>query len=72
MQKKVSLYLDDDLWHGLRLGCVQRRTSMSAEFRQLVTELLARWREEAPTLPPFGTAELPTPRPDMRKDRRHA
>jgi plasmid stability protein len=59
--KKVSLYLDDELWHCLRLGCVQRHTSMSAEVRQLVTTLLARWQRETPGLPPFGTAGRPAP-----------
>lgn len=61
--KKVSVYLDDELWHCLRLGCVQRQTSASAQVSQLVSELLARWQQEAPTLPPFGTAALPTARP---------
>jgi hypothetical protein len=59
--KKVSLYLDDELWHCLRLGCVQRQTSMSAEVRQLVGALLAQWQQETPDLPPFGTAGRPTP-----------
>jgi len=72
LMKKVSVYLDDDLWHCLRLGCVQRQISASAQVSQLVSDLLARWQHERPDLPPFGTAELPTPIPDTRKDRRHA
>jgi hypothetical protein len=50
--KKVSLYVDDTLWQQLRLGCVQRHTSASAQIGLLVADLVAQWQQATPALPP--------------------
>jgi hypothetical protein len=46
--RKVSVYLDDDLWHRMRVGCVERQVSASAEISRLVTNLLRQWEREGP------------------------
>lgn len=44
--KKISLYLDEQLWHRFRIECVKRKTSASQEVAGLLTQQLQQWQLE--------------------------
>ena len=47
--KKISLYLDEQLWHRFRIECVKRKTSASQEVAGLMEQQLQQWQLEAPS-----------------------
>jgi len=44
--KKISLYLDEQLWHRFRIECVKRKTSASQEVAGLIEQQLQQWQLE--------------------------
>ena len=42
--KKISLYLDEQLWHRFRIECVKRKTSASQEVAGLMEQQLHQWQ----------------------------
>ena len=44
--KKISLYLDEQLWHRFRIECVKRKTSASQEAAGLIEQQLQQWQLE--------------------------
>ena len=44
--KKISLYLDEQLWHRFRIECVKRKTSASQEVSGLLAQQLRQWQLE--------------------------
>jgi hypothetical protein len=44
--KKISLYLDEQLWHRFRIECVKRKTSASQEVAGLLAQQLHQWQLE--------------------------
>jgi hypothetical protein len=44
--KKISLYLDEQLWHRFRIECVKRKTSASREVAGLLEQQLQQWQLE--------------------------
>ena len=44
--KKISLYLDEQLWHRFRIECVKRKTSASQEVAGLIDQQLQQWQLE--------------------------
>ena len=44
--KKISLYLDEQLWHRFRIECVKRKTSASQEVAGLLAQQLQQWQLE--------------------------
>jgi hypothetical protein len=54
--RKVSLYLDDDLWLRFRVVCLEHQISASQQVAQLVTTLLEHWQQgPAASSPPTDT-----------------
>ena len=47
--KKISLYLDEHLWHRFRIECVKRKTSASQEVAGLLKQQLEQWQLEEET-----------------------
>lgn len=47
--KKISLYLDEHLWHQFRLVCLHRHTSASQVVSGLLAEQIGRWTTEDET-----------------------
>jgi hypothetical protein len=54
--KKISLYLDEQLWHRFRIECVKRKTSASQEVAGLLEQQLQQWQleDEQRTAPAGG------------------
>jgi hypothetical protein len=44
--KKISLYIDEQLWHRFRIECVKRKTSASQEVAGLMEQQLQQWQLE--------------------------
>ena len=44
--KKISLYIDEQLWHRFRIECVKRKTSASQEVAGLMEQQLHQWQLE--------------------------
>jgi hypothetical protein len=44
--KKISLHLDEQLWHRFRIACVKRKTSASHEAAGLIEQQLHQWQTE--------------------------
>ena len=44
--KKISLYIDEQLWHRFRIECVERKTSASQEDAGLMDQQLHQWQLE--------------------------
>jgi len=44
--KKISLYIDEQLWHRFRIECVKRKTSASQEAAGLMEQQLHQWQLE--------------------------
>ena len=44
--KKISLYIDEQLWHRFRIECVKRKTSASQEVAGLMEQQLQQWQRE--------------------------
>ena len=44
--KKISLYIDEQLWHRFRIECVKRKTSASQEVAGLLEQQLHQWQLE--------------------------
>ena len=44
--KKISLYIDEQLWHRFRIECVKRQTSASREVTDLLEQQLQQWQLE--------------------------
>ena len=44
--KKISLYIDEQLWHRFRIACVTRKTSASQEVAGLIEQQLQQWQLE--------------------------
>ena len=44
--KKISLYIDEQLWHRFRIECVKRKTSASREVADLLEQQLQQWQLE--------------------------
>ncbi len=44
--KKISLYIDEQLWHRFRIECVKRKTSASWEVANLLEQQLRQWQLE--------------------------
>ena len=44
--KKISLYIDEQLWHRFRIECVKRKTSASQEVAGLMEHQLQQWQME--------------------------
>jgi hypothetical protein len=44
--KKISLYLDEQLWHRFRIECVKRKTSASQAVAGLLAQQLQQWQLE--------------------------
>jgi len=44
--KKISLYIDEQLWHRFRIECVKRKTSASREVAGLMEQQLQQWQLE--------------------------
>jgi hypothetical protein len=44
--KKISLYLDEQLWHRFRIECVKRKTSASQVVAGLIEQQLHQWQQE--------------------------
>ena len=44
--KKISLYIDEQLWHRFRIECVKRKTSASQEVSGLIEQQLQQWQLE--------------------------
>ena len=42
--KKISLYIDEQLWHRFRIECVTRKTSASQEVAGLLAQQLQQWQ----------------------------
>jgi hypothetical protein len=59
--KKISLYLDEQLWHRFRIECVKRKTSASQEVAGLLAQQLHQWQlvDEQRTAPSGGCAADP-------------
>jgi ParG len=47
--KKISLYLDEQLWHRFRIECVKRKTSASQVVAGLLDQQLQQWQLEDET-----------------------
>jgi hypothetical protein len=53
--KKISLYIDEQLWHRFRIECVKRKTSASREVTDLLEQQLQQWQlEDAKRAAPSG------------------
>ena len=53
--KKISLYLDEQLWHKFRIACVKRKTSASQVVAGLLAQQLQQWQlEDATGAAPSG------------------
>jgi hypothetical protein len=59
--KKISLYLDEQLWHRFRIECVKRKTSASQEAAGLIEQQLQQWQleDEQRTAPAGGGCSDP-------------
>ena len=44
--KKISLYIDEQLWHRFRIECVKRKTSASREVAGFLERQLQQWQRE--------------------------
>ena len=44
--KKISLYIDEQLWHRFRIECVKRKTSVSQQASGLLEQQLQQWQQE--------------------------
>ena len=44
--KKISLYIDEQLWHHFRIECVKRKTSASQDVAGLMEQQLHQWQLE--------------------------
>ena len=44
--KKISLYIDEQLWHRFRIECVKRKTSASREVAGFLEQQLQQWQLE--------------------------
>ena len=47
--KKISLYINEQLWHRFRIECVKRKTSASQEASGLLKQQLQQWQQEDAT-----------------------
>jgi hypothetical protein len=47
--KKISLYIDEQLWHLFRIECVKRKTSASHAASGLLEKQLQQWQQEDAT-----------------------
>ena len=70
--KKISLYLDEQLWHRFRIECVKRKTSASQEVAGLIDQQLHQWQLEDEKLaaPSGGCYAKPLARPAQGTDTR--
>ena len=70
--KKISLYLDEQLWHRFRIECVKRKTSASQEVAGLIEQQLHQWQLEdeqrAAPSGECGTHPWAVQREDLRTD----
>jgi hypothetical protein len=70
--KKISLYLDEQLWHRFRIECVKRKTSASQEVAGLMEQQLHQWQLEDETRAApsegCGASPLAVQRQDPRLD----
>jgi hypothetical protein len=70
--KKISLYLDEQLWHRFRIECVKRKTSASQEVAGLLAQQLHQWQlEDEQRAAPSGggcTNLLAVHRQELRQD----
>ena len=58
--KKISLYLDEQLWHRFRIECVKRKTSASQVAAGLLEQQLHQWQleDEQRAAPEIGRAHV--------------
>ena len=70
--KKISLYLDEQLWHRFRIECVKRKTSASQEVAGLIEQQLHQWQleDEKHAAPSGGCCAKPLGRPSQGTDTR--
>jgi hypothetical protein len=72
--KKISLYLDEQLWHRFRIECVKRKTSASQVVAGLLDQQLQQWQREDETRAApsggCGANPLAVPRKDPMLDDR--
>jgi len=47
--KKISLYINEQLWHRFRIACVKRKTSACQEASGLPKQQLQQWQQEDAT-----------------------
>jgi len=70
--KKISLYLDEQLWHQFRIECVKRKTSASQVVAGLLAQQLQQWQleDEQRAAPSGGGCANPlaVPREEPRHD----
>ena len=59
--KKISLYVDEQLWHRFRIECVKRKTSASQEIAGLLAQQLQQWQCEDETQATPSGKGVPTP-----------
>jgi hypothetical protein len=72
--KKISLYLDEQLWHRFRIECVKRKTSASQEVAGLIEQQLHQWQleDEKHVAPSGGDGAKPVGRPSQGTDTRQS
>ena len=65
--KKISLYLDEQLWHRFRIECVKRKTSASQVAAGLIEQQLQQWQleDEKQAAPSGGGCAKPLDRPSQ-------